>query len=354
MNILITAPSLDSTKNVSGIATVVNTIVQHNKDYQYFHYLLGRPDKGVSKYLWFIQLVKQLVLFPLALRKNKVELVHQNLPFDSKGIMRESVINFWCNLMGVPVVLHVHGGQFMSEGTKNVFFRKLSITLFQKSRSVIVLSDIERNLLKENFNYSDTIVLPNSVDVSIYGSKSIREMQAIPRLLYLGRIEENKGVNELIVALNRLKCDLDFNFVLCGTGTLLQHCVGECNKILGSNFEYKGVVSGDEKNAIIRDADLFILPSYFEGLPMALLETMAAGVVPIVTNVGSMRAIIKHGVNGLHVEKQNSNDLYEKLKYILSNPNQYQKMSNNAQNTIKAGYDIEKYIMKLNEIYLNR
>lgn len=98
---------------------------------------------------------------------------------------------------------------------------------------------------------------------------------------------------------------------------------------------------------------MFILPSYFEGLPMALLETMAAGVVPIVTTVGSMKVIVNHGVNGLHVEKHNSNDLYEKLKYILSNPKQYQKLSNNAQNTIRADYDIVSYIIKLNEIYFN-
>jgi hypothetical protein len=82
MNILITSPSLDSTKNVSGIASVVNTVIQHNKDYQYYHYLLGRPDKAVSGYIWFVQLIKQLVFFPLALRRNKVKLVHQNLPLE--------------------------------------------------------------------------------------------------------------------------------------------------------------------------------------------------------------------------------------------------------------------------------
>jgi glycosyltransferase involved in cell wall biosynthesis len=354
MNILITAPSLDSAKNVSGIGTIVNSIIQHNMEHHYFHYLLGRPDKPLNKLLWFLQLAKQLVLFPLALKRNKVELVHQNLPFDAKGVLREYVINFWCNLMGIPVVLHVHGGLFMSEGTKNIFFRKLSISLFQKSKNVIVLSEIERNVLKENFAYPSAIVLPNSIDVSMFSDTSIRQIEDKPSLLFLGRIEKNKGINELIEALKRLKNDFQFRFILCGTGALLQYFIEECNKNFGSDFEYKGVVSGEEKNVIIKQSDLFILPSYFEGLPMSLLETMAGGVVPIVTNVGSMKEIIKHGVNGLHIEKQNSNDLYEKLKYILSNPNQYQKLSINAKSTIRENYDIENYIVKLNKIYLNR
>lgn len=354
MNILITAPSLDSAKNVSGIGTIVNSIIEHNLEHHYIHYLLGKPDKPLNKLLWFVQLAKQIVLFPLALTRNKVELVHQNLPFDAKGVLREYIINSWCGLIGIPVVLHVHGGLFMSEGTKNIFFRKLSISLFKKSKSVIVLSEIERKILKENFAYSGAIVLANSINVSIFGDTSVRQLKDKPSLLFLGRIEKNKGVNELIEALKRLKNDFQFRFILCGSGTLLHYFIEECNKNLGNDFEYKGVVSGEEKNTIIKQSDVFILPSYFEGLPMSLLETMASGVVPIVTNVGSMKQIIKHMVNGLHIEKQNSNDLYEKLKYILSNPYQYQKLSIKAQSTIKENYDITTYIIKLNEIYLNR
>ena len=140
---------------------------------------------------------------------------------------------------------------------------------------------------------------------------------------------------------------------MCGIGPLTDYCINAFGNILGDDFEYKGVVSGESKIKIIKESDVFILPSYFEGMPMALLETMAAGVVPIVTNVGSMKQIIKHETNGLLIEKQNSNDLYAKLKYIILNPVHYQKLSNNAQSTIKANYDIEKYIFKLNDIYLD-
>lgn len=351
MKILITAPSLDTSTNVSGLATLVNTIMRHNQDHQYYHYLLGRPDKPLNKLMWILQLIKQLLFFPVFLKKNKIELVHQNLPFDPKGVLREYLINLWCRLLCIPVVLHIHGGLFMTEGTKSKFFRKLSNSLFQKSKSVIVLSEIEYEVLKEKFSFSGAIILPNCIDISIFTRSSSIKMKVKPNILYLGRIEEKKGIYELIEALNELKKNFDFHFILCGAGPLLEYSIETCSNSLGDDFEYKGVVFGEAKIKIIEQSDLFVLPSYFEGLPIALLETMAAGVVPIVTNVGSMKQIINHNVNGMHVEKQNSNDLYEKLKYILTNPNQYQKLSNNAQSTIRTGYNIEKYIVKLNEIY---
>ena len=63
MNILITAASLNLKKNVSGISTVVNTIMENNSEQRYFHYLLGRPDKPLNKAAWFIQVLKQLFFF---------------------------------------------------------------------------------------------------------------------------------------------------------------------------------------------------------------------------------------------------------------------------------------------------
>jgi glycosyltransferase involved in cell wall biosynthesis len=351
MNILITSPSLDPTKNISGISTVVQSIIKYNKEHHYYHYLLGRADKKVNKLLWGIQLIKQFLVFPFFVKKNKIKMVHQNLPFDPKGVLREFVINYWCYILRVPVVLQLHGGAFIIEGTSNKIFIKLIQFLFRNSKQVIVLSEEEKILLKEKFAYDKSVVLPNCVDSSIFKCVEKTQNHNKPTLLYLGRIEQNKGIYELIEALKKLKNDFNFNFVLCGIGSLTDYGIDAFRNILGDDFEYKGVVSGESKIKIIKESDIFILPSYFEGMPMALLETMAAGVVPIVTNVGSMKQIIKHETNGLLIEKQNSNDLYEKLKYIILNPVHYQKISNNAQSTIRANYDIEKYIFKLNDIY---
>jgi len=351
MNILITAPSLNPSQNVSGVSTMVNTVIQYNKYHHYFHYQLGRLDKSRNKVIRVTKLIKQLLFFPIFLIQNKIEVVHQNLPLDPKGVVREYIINLWCRFNNIPVVLHVHGGQFITLGTENRFFKKLAQSLFIHSKQVIVLSELEQKVLEEKFGFTTAKVLSNSIDISIYHGLHLNQLHERPKLLYLGRIEKDKGIVELVEALKLLKKDVSFHFILCGTGTLVQYCINECGIILGDDFEYKGVVSGDDKINVIKYSDLFILPSYFEGLPMALLETMSAGVVPIVTNVGSMKHVISHGINGFLVNKEDTLDLYEKLRNIIFHPESYPAISKNASNTIAEKFDIKNYILQLNQIY---
>jgi len=352
MNILITAPSLDPAQNVSGISTVVQTIIQYNIQHCYYHYLLGRPDQKLNRLIRLKHLVLQLILFPLFLKKNKIELIHQNLPLDPKGVLREYLINLWCRLLGIPVVLHVHGGVFLMNGTTKRFFKLLSKSLFRKSKLVVVLSDIEKKALKDHYQYFNAIVLCNSINVSLYQTRNKQLPDIKPTLLFLGRIHESKGIDDIIDAFRLLKKKMDFRFILCGAGPLKDHFISECHQILGTDFEYRGIVSGNAKIILIQEADIFLLPSrYGEGLPMALLETMAAGVVPVTTDDASMKYVVQHYINGIRVEKKNPQDLYEKLKCILLAPELYELLSNQASQTIARHYDINNYVIQLNKIY---
>ena len=84
---------------------------------------------------------------------------------------------------------------------------------------------------------------------------------------------------------------------------------------------------------------------------MALLETMAAGVVPIVTDDASMKYVVRHAINGIRINKKDPIDLSEKIKYVIAHPDIYHALSMKARNTIVEKFDIKDYIHKLNEIY---
>ena len=112
MKILITAPSLNPLINVSGISSVVSNIIKYNKQHNFHHYVLGKQDKSLSNVVWLFQLLVKLLYFPFFLKNNSIELVHQNLPFNPKGVSREFIINYWCRLTGVPVIVHIHGGSY--------------------------------------------------------------------------------------------------------------------------------------------------------------------------------------------------------------------------------------------------
>ena len=351
MKILITAPSLNPALNVNGISTVVQTIINHNKNQNYIHYLLGSPDKKQNKLVWMIQLINQLVGFPIFLKRNKIELVHQNFPFDKKGVLREFIINGWCRLFHIPVLLHVHGGEFLMNGAPTKFYTKLSKMLLNQSQVVVVLSELETDSLHKNYQYTTSKVLNNSVDTIQFSElKKIKNEK--PTMLYLGRIHESKGVEDIISAFKLLKKEIDFRFILCGIGPLQEMFVTECQQILGNDFEYLGIVSGADKLKAISRSDYFLLPSrYGEGLPMALLETMATGVVPVVTDDASMKFVVQQQFNGMRVKKNDPQDLYEKMKIVLSDASLYDSLSENAIKTIKINFDINNYIVQLNELY---
>ena len=352
MNIVITAPSLDPSQNVSGVSTVVSSIITYNKKHHYFHFLLGRADHQINKFSWLIRLLRQLSWFPFFVKRNRIELVHQNLPFDAKGLIREYIVNFWCRLLGLPVVLHIHGGEFFTCITKNFIYRCIATALFRYSKKVLVLSESERLTLHHKYGFSSAITLVNSIDTSLYSQECLAQNFAKPTLLFMGRITENKGVNEIVEAFSLLKKEIDFKFILCGTGSLTNYFRMRCAELLGDDFEFKGVVSGSTKIRIIQNSHLLILPSYFEGLPMVLLESMAAGVVPIVTNVGSISRVVKHNFNGLFVEKKNPESIYRQVKSIVSDYCRFKMLSDSAVGTVASEYDIKRYIEHLNHIYM--
>lgn len=351
MNILITAPSLNPVKNVSGISTVVNGIIENNLNHRYYHYLLGRPDISIGRLKWAVQLTKQLALFPFFVKRHEIELIHENLPFDSKGLIREFVINCWCRLLGVPVVLHIHGGEYFTNEPTMFFFRFLASSIFKGSKRILVLSDIEKQTISVKYNCNHVVVLPNSINTLKNGDLGERVLSDKPVLLFLGRIHETKGTQEILDAIRLLREKMRFRFILCGEGPQKDHMIAACSEILGADFEFKGIVYDKTKMEILNLSDLFILPSYFEGLPMALLETMAVGIVPVVTDVGSIKCVVQHGINGVIVNKKDANDLYQKLIEIMSDPAMFRLLSCNAQNTIQDKYDINNYVQQLNSLY---
>ncbi|MDR2385412.1 MAG: glycosyltransferase family 4 protein [Tannerella sp.] len=351
-NILITAPSLDAKINVSGISSMVKTIIEYNIEHKYHHFLFGRKDASLGKIMPILNTLRQLILFPFALKKYKIDLVHQNFPFDPKGILRESVAGLWCKIFHIPVVLHVHGGKFLTGGTPGGFYRFLAGKLFHGSRVTVVLSDLEKEIIRKKYKCANVCVLENCIDCARFSFVAKTVMTATPAFLFMGRIHESKGVYEILEVFERLNGDhIPFRFILCGDGSLRKTLVPKFNALLGNRFQYRGIVYGQEKIATIREADFFLLPSWFEGMPVALLETMAAGVVPVITRVGSVGRLVHHGENGIIIEKHNVPDMYEKIKYLLAHPATCAALSRNATHSVTRDYDISGYVSRLNGIY---
>ena len=171
-------------------------------------------------------------------------------------------------------------------------------------------------------------------------------------MLYLGRIEKNKGMDYLLEAMRELKAKgAQVTLHFAGIEQGKNGYVGRFQELLGDRFVYEGVVAGDQKKALFRRCQVFVLPSLYEGLPISLLETMSYGLVPVVTDVGSITEYVDDGVNGLLINTRDSASIIAAVDRLLHDRTTLQKMSVAARQTIVTRVQPAKYVEQLNRIY---
>lgn len=352
MNILITAPSLNTKNNVSGVSSVVNNILV-TTELNYIHFEVGKQDKEKRGLKWILkQFYLPINLFMVFIR-NKIDLFHLNAPLNKLSIIRDFTLLIVAKLFRKKTILHFHGGEFLIKIPKNkVLFIFLKL-YFKLGDKIITLSSYEKELVNKNYGIPLEKIVP--LENCVIPLENIKkEKKEKIRIIFLGRVVESKGINEIIISMKKLY-DLrkDFEFYLYGTGPLENKIINELNNYMPDSFKFKGIISGKEKDDAMIKSDIFILPSiHGEGLPMALLEAMNTENICIVTDDGSMATVIANNENGFIVEKGNSNDLFDKLNtsinlILLEN----RIISKNAKNTILKKYNNTIYSKKLKEIY---
>jgi glycosyltransferase involved in cell wall biosynthesis len=112
-----------------------------------------------------------------------------------------------------------------------------------------------------------------------------------------------------------------------------------------------GWVSGEEKNAILAQTMINVLPSYNEGLPMTILETMLYGIPNISTNIASIPEVIKDGVNGFLISPGDIDSLVCKIKELIDDRKLRQKFSVNSYDLVNNSFSLEHNVGQLKECY---
>jgi glycosyltransferase involved in cell wall biosynthesis len=351
---LITSPSLDAKKNVSGISSVTAFIIKNNPGYKYTVFTLGRSDNEKRGIAWALGLLKTALQWTGAVAFKKKTAVHFNFAFSKASVLRDAPLIFVAKLFKKKMLVHLHGGEFLTQQMPPKWMRFLIKSCMGTKTPAIVLSHAEKTAAEQKYQLANVFVLPNSVDITAAKqyNRSGRVSSTPLKLLFIGRISISKGMAHIYEGLKILKeKNIAFNFFLAGTGPDEKEYTEKFSKLLGSSFVFKGVVFGEEKTALFKSCDVFVLPSLFEGLPMSLLETMSFGLVPVVTNVGSIKYAVANGENGIMLGANPAAEIAEAVQQLTNNTVLFEKLSANAAQTVFNNYDPEIYIDKLNKIY---
>ena len=354
MKVIINSPSLDHKVNVSGISSVTQFIISNNKEVDYIHFEVGRKDAESQGTLSRVtRILRNKKEWKELLIQHKDAIVHYNFPLMKAAIVRDYMLIKVAHNLGMPIVLHIHGGNYIKERNRPWYIKRLLNKIFSWGKSVIVLGEEEKAILEEDFNLKNVISLPNCINLT-EATKFNRNIarKEILDILYLGRIEPNKGIDYILDACKILKKEgVKFHLHFAGKEEIEGQYIAKFKEAFGDNFTYHGIVSGTDKTELLKKCDIFLLPSFYEGLPMSLLETMSFGQVPVVTPVGSIPTIVTDKINGIFIGVKKSNDIVNAITKLANNKTLMQDLSSKAQNEIFEKFDDNVYINILNSLY---
>lgn len=154
------------------------------------------------------------------------------------------------------------------------------------------------------------------LDINAITNKSYSKL----KILYVGRLVEGKGLRFFIHALSKIN-HFDFSLTIIGDGAIKKDLIELVKNLnLYNKIKFKGFVNFSEK--LLKEYsshDVFVMPSFSEGLPQVIFEAMARGIIVVATNVGGIPGQIKNKVNGFLFDPGNENQLLNILNQIVSN-----------------------------------
>jgi len=169
-------------------------------------------------------------------------------------------------------------------------------------------------------------------------------------ILFLGWIEQNKGIYEIMEAAKTLEGET-IEWLIGGNGKEFEKVKQELEATgLDHKVKLKGWVLNKDKIELLENADIFVLPSYREGLPNALLEAMQYGLAVTASSVGAIPDVIDSGNNGILVPPKNAKALADAVKTLVDQPALRKEYGLKAMDKIKHHHSIEAAISKFNKI----
>lgn len=229
-------------------------------------------------------------------------------------------------LTGVPMVFTPHGTVTGWCSPIREIIKFFEIVSVKGSKKTLFISKRAQEELTRNYDFQNTL-LTNAIDLEDFspGKRTWEET----RFLFLGRLEEVKGPKYLLEAFKKLaQKKPHIRLYIAGEGTMKKHILDFIHKNnLGDKIKFLGWVTNTPK--LLKETDVFVLPSWEKGQPVALLEAMASGKI-IIT---SLDYIDKE--TGLRIKPKNTGDLYNKMNSVCNDLSKYKKLGANAREQAK-------------------
>jgi glycogen(starch) synthase len=228
--------------------------------------------------------------------------------------------------------------------------------LVHESDSLITCSASMGDEITELFGpaLADSRVIRNGIDAALWPFARRRPRQGPAHLMYLGRLEYEKGVHDLIAALPRIRrTHPGTTLSIAGTGTQQKWLAEEArkHKVLKATT-FVGHLDHDELVQMLHTADAAVLPSHYEPFGIVALEAAATGVPLVTSNVGGLGEAVINGKTGMSFAPRDIAGIATAVRTVLDDPDAAQRMAVAARDRLTSDFDWHTVADETAQVYL--
>lgn len=297
-----------------------------------------------------------LIIFLRAFLKVKPAIVHIATAY-GPSFMKHSIMIIISKLFKAKVILAPHCSIEVFIPKNGSLYKKYLFFILKKCDGIIVLSK-EWLALQNQLQNVKLFLLPNAINCDKY-LNIIRNVNAHTKanIIFLGHIGKEKGCFELVQASRIVKNKLKGNFQVNLYGESLRNGETAIIDEMIQNLRLTDVVTlrppvfHDYKIEVYRHADIFVLPSHHEGMPISIIEAMASGLPIIATAVGGIPDLVIHNENGILIPINDPLALANALCVLIQNPTKRANMGNVGRERVIKNHLMDSYVDKLVEFY---
>lgn len=280
--------------------------------------------------------------------------VYFTLPKSFGGFMRNACVIPVARTTGTKILGELPGTSFLFLDQHKSFTCKVGLFFLRQIDEIRFLSP-GISELHSGYKFKKHVIIENGISATeITQINKAVFSQPVLNLLYVGSIESSKGVFNILYALkicNSKKCKLHFNFVGYWPDKKeeikARHYI-EVNG-LGEMIEFHGILTGGGKWDIFNRSAILVHPTFWDGVPLTILEALAVGIPVISTKVGGIPDTIQNGVNGTILPENNPEELSKAIMHYYDNRNELLTISENNKTLFKERFELSIFLKNMEE-----
>ena len=339
---------------MGGIASVLNGYrgSKLEEDYEITYVESYRDGSKLKKLL---KGISGYFHFAIVLLFHKPDIVHIHSSF-GPSFYRKIPFIYMASWAKIPIINHIHGADFdefyvNASENKREKIRKV----YSKCSLLIALSEEWKGRLSQIVPSEKVVVIENYSTLHEDALKQRMERNCNNTVLFLGELGKRKGCYDIPSVIKKVKESIpDVRFVLAGAGSEadeknIKQLIED--KGVSDNTVFPGWVRGEEKDRLLKDADVFFLPSYNEGMPMSVLDAMGYGLPIVSTNVGGIPKIVTNEKNGGLYNPGDIDGMTKLIIRIISNETLRASYSDASYRIVENKYSLDAHIKKIVALY---